>query len=346
MDKVEVVKRAIEMTGPAYIPLEVVECPGIYDAYGNLDPWQVEFLPGTENFDSIQATYHWTLAEEGTNEKGERLRRDEWGCAQRVPADDRLAYVVTEEPMKEAIDLDNYTWPDISITDPFFERISKAREAFPDRFLCGYIDPGPFLIAFNLMSYEGLLMNLVYDIEGVKAVFEGIVQFQVELVKRWKQAGAHMVNYIDEFAGNQRLMLQPAVWREHFKPFFQRLIQAVKDEGMYCGFCLDGDVREVLPDFVEMGLDVLDARQINCMGMDAVADVCKDICVKTSIDMLTTLATGTPDEVRREARALVEQFGQRNGGYIAMTLKWHRPEYLPENVAASVEAFNEFRTCP
>jgi len=343
MDKIEVVKRAIEMTGPPTMPLEVVECPGIYDAYGTLDPWQVKLLPGTEDFDSVQATYYWTLTPEGANEDGEPLRRDEWGVRTRVPRGEESAYVVLEKPMAERIDLDRYAWPEIGVTDPFFERIAKAMAPYRDRFLCGYIDPGPFLIAFNLIGYDGLLMKLYDDLDAVKAVFEGIVRFQLDLIGRWKRAGAHMVNFIDEFAGSAGMMLSPDVWREHFKPFLGRLVRAVKDEGMYCGFCLDGDVRQVLPDMIELGIDALDVRQMGCMGMDVVADLCKDICVKASIDMLTTLATGAPDDVRREARELYERFGRRNGGFIALSLKWHRPEYPAANVAAAVEAFNEIR---
>jgi len=343
MSHIETVKATIEMTGPAYTPLEVLECPGIYDAYDNVDPQSVELLPGTEDFDSVQATYHWTFTEEGANDDGERMRRDEWGCLQRIPAGEESAYVVVEKPMQSGIDLCNYTWPDVSVSDAYFERIGRAMTPYRDRFLCGYIDPGPFLIAFNLMSYDGLLMNLYDNIDGVKAVIDGVVDYQCELVKRWKAAGAHMVNVIDEFAGSNGLMFSPDVWREHFRPFFARLIDAIKAEGMYAGFCLDGDVREVLPDFVDMGLDVLDVRQMNCMGMDAVADLCENVCVKASIDMLTTLATGTPDEVRREARELIETLGSRNGGFVALTLKWVRPEYPAANVAASVEAFNEFR---
>ena len=343
MDKIEVVKRAIEMTGPAHTPLEVLECPGIYDAYGTLDPWQVRLLPGTDDFDSVQATYYWTLTPEGTNEEGEALRRDEWGVRTRVPKGEESAYVVIEKPMAGDIDLDGYKWPDIGITDPFFERIGRAMEPYRDRFLCGYIDPGPFLVAFNLMGYDGLLMKLCDDLDSVKAVFEGVLRFQLGLVKRWKQAGAHMINVIDEFAGGTGLMLNPEIWRQHFKPFFGQLIRAIKDEGLYCGFCLDGDVRAVLPDMVELGIDVLDVRQMGCMGMDAVADLCGDICIKASIDMLTTLATGTPDDVRREAHALQERFGRRNGGLILLSFRWHRPEYPAANVAASVEAFNEIR---
>lgn len=343
MNHVDRVRAAIEMAGPDRAPLEVVECPGIYDAYDTLAPGTVDLLPGTEDFDSVQATYHWTFTEEGANDDGERLRRDEWGCLQRVPAGQESAYVVIEKPMADGIDLDGYTWPDVSTTDAYFQRIAEALAPYRDRFLCGYIDPGPFLIAFNLMGYDGLLMNLYDHIEGVKAVVAGIVDYQCQLVKRWKAAGAHMVNVIDEFAGSGGLMFSPDVWREHFKPYFARLIGAIRAEGMYCGFCLDGDVRDVLPEFLDLGVDVLDVRQMNCMGIDAVADLCQNVCVKASIDMLTTLATGAPDDVSREARALVERFGSRNGGFIALPLKWHRPEYPAANVAASVEAFNARR---
>ena len=346
MDKIDLMRRAIEMKGPACMPLEVVECPGVYDAYGTLDPWKVELLPGTEDFDSVQATYYWTLTPIGETEVGEPLRRDEWGVVTSVPHGHEAAYAVVEKPMADGINLEGYAWPSIEITDPFFERMGRALDPYRDRFLCGYIDPGPFLVAFNLLGYEGLLMKLHDDLEGVKAVFDGILEFQLQLVRRWREAGAHMVNIIDEFAGGTGLMVNPSILREHFFPYRKRMIEAIHAEGMYCGFCLDGDVREILPDFIAMGIDVLDVRQVNCMGVETVADLCKDVCVKASIDMLSTLAIGSPGDVRREARRLYEAFGRRNGGLIGLTLKWHRPEYPAANVAASVEAFNEFRKRP
>ncbi len=343
MNKIDIVKRAIEMKGSPYLPLEVLECPGIYDAYGTLDPWQVKLLPGTENFDAVQATYYWTLTDVGENEAGEPLRRDEWGVLTRVPHEETSAYAILEKPMAETVDLANYAWPTIDITDPFFARIDKAMAPYRDRFLCGYIDPGPFLLAFNMLGYDGLLIKLHDDLDTVKEIVEGIVSFQLGLVKRWKQAGAHMVNIIDEFAGSTGLMFSPGILREHFLPFYRKYIDAIHAEGMYCGFCLDGDTSAVLPDFVAMGMDVLDVRQVNCIGMEGIADICKNTCVKASIDMLSTLATGTPEDVTREGRTLMERFGRRNGGLIALTLKWHRPEYPVANVKAAVEVFNEFR---
>jgi len=344
VNKIDVVKAAIRFQDPPYVPMECVDVPGVYDAYGNLDPDQVQLLPGAEDFDSVQATYHWSLTELDSNDAGERVRRDEWGCEQRVPVDSDTAYEVIKKPMLETIpDPDTYPWPDISVTDPFFERMARVLPQYDDRFICGYIDPGPFLVAFNLMGYDGLLMKLYDDLDRVKAVFERIVDFQLQLVKRWKDVGAHMVQYIDEFAGKNGMMFRPEIWREHFAAHYERFIGAVHDAGMFAGCCLDGDVSAILPDIKAMGLDVLDIRQLNCMGMDVLEEHARGLCVKTSIDMMTTLAMGSPDDVDAEARELCERLGGRQGGYICMTLKWHRPEYPAENVRASVEAFNKYR---
>jgi len=343
MDKIELVKKAIELKGPEYVPLEVLEAPGLYDAYGNLDPDKVQFVPGTEDCDAVQVTYHWSFTELGKNDRGERVRRDEWGCEQRVPLDSDTAYEVIKKPMAETIQVEGYPWPDPSVADPFFERINRALDRYRDRFIVGYIDPGPFLIAFNLMSYDGLLLKLYDDLDGVKAVFDRIVQFQCGLVTRWNQVGAHMVCIIDEFAGKTGLMLSPEVWREHFKQYSERLINTIHAEGMYAGLCLDGDVRAVLPDVKALGIDLLDVRQLNCMGLDSIVEMCDGLCVKASIDMMTTLATGKAKDIDAEARDLIERLGRRNGGFICLTLKWHRPEYPPENVRASVRAFNRYR---
>jgi hypothetical protein len=52
-EHIEVVKCAIEFGKPAYLPMEIVDIPGIYNAYHTLDPETVRFIPGTENFDAL-----------------------------------------------------------------------------------------------------------------------------------------------------------------------------------------------------------------------------------------------------------------------------------------------------
>ncbi|MEI6500973.1 MAG: hypothetical protein WCP21_08095, partial [Armatimonadota bacterium] len=95
--------RAIRFEAPDRFPLEIHDVPHLYDAYGSLDPATAR--PGTDCFDGIRVTYHWTFTASSPpapSLKGggeERLRRDEWGCLQRVPAAMSGAYEIIEKPL-------------------------------------------------------------------------------------------------------------------------------------------------------------------------------------------------------------------------------------------------------
>ncbi len=338
-------KKAIEFKKPDILPMELVDVPGIYNAYDTLDANEVTFIPGTENFDSAWATYHWTFQYLGKNEKGELLRRDEWGCLQKIPIEETSAYVVLENPLREEQSLKGYNLPDPEITDSFFEKLSKTiTQHYPDRFMCGYIDPAAFLIAFNILGYDYLLLKLVEDTEFVVELIDKIFQYHHQLIPHWKRAGVHMVNLIDEIAGSSGLMFNPDLFQKYFKGFYQDLFKHIHQEGMYTGILLDGDIRAILDDLLEMDIDVLQFLEPHAVGLDTLEKKVKGKkCLKCAVDMRETLAGGSPEEVRKEADKLVERLNSPEGGFICNVLRWHRPEYPEANVLAQVEAFNRYR---
>lgn len=342
---VEVVEKAIRFESPDWLPLELVDVPLIYDAYATLDPGSVIIPAGAESFDSIWATYHWTFEELGKNERGEILRRDEWGCVQRIPHEQTSAYAVESYPLQDARELSEYTFPDPSITDSFFDRIRKlTQEHYPNKFLCGYIDPGPFLIAFNLLSYEGLLLRLAEEPSFARELISKIFDYQKELVLRWQRAGANMINLIDEFAGTEGMMFSPELWRREFKSLFEDFFDFIRSRGLFTGILLDGNIECIFPDLLDMRIDVIQFAQPLNIGLEKIAEwFAGRRCVKASVDMMGTLATGRPADVRSEARKLVELFHSNRGGLIAVALRWHRASYPEANVLACIEAFNEFR---
>lgn len=341
MNHIDRVRRAIEFAKPDRCPIELVDVPHVYDAYDTLDPSTVRVPDGAEDFDAMQATYHWTLTEAGVNPAGERLRRDEWGCLQRVPHDLTSAYDMLQRPLAEPGTLLGYTFPDPASADGYFERIERVVQArYADRFLCGYIDPGPFLVAFGLMSYDGLLTRLHDSLEEVKLIISRIVDYQIEIAKKWKAVGAHAICVIDEFAGTGGMMFSPDLWRLHFKNEFARLFAAIKAQGLYAGCLLDGDISPILEDLRGFNLDLIDIRQPNALGIERWAEAFRGkVCMKSSVDMMTTLATGTPAEVQAEAVRLRQTLGTDAGGFMGIVLRWHRPSYAEANVEASARGF-------
>ena len=343
MGHIEVVRKAIEFKNPEYIPLEIVEVPGIYDEYGNVNPDEVTLLPGTQDFDALQATFSYVYEDMGKDEKGRPRRRSEWGFVEVVP-ESKYDYFIVEYPLADWDNLGNYQFPDVSVTDEYFNRMKKALKNYPERFITAYIDPGPFLTTTYIAGYEHLLTSLYTDLDKVKYLFDGIINYHMALVKRWKEVGAHLVSYFDEFAHQEGLLFSPKLWRDHFKPFYKKIFSFIHEQGMYTGCGLDGKTLEILPDMKEVGLDVLDCRQPTLMGIDNLAKICDGkLCIKSSIDMQSTLATGRPDDVFREAEELAKKLGGRGGGFIALVFKWAVLEYPEENIRASVEAFNRCR---
>ncbi|MCM8822405.1 MAG: hypothetical protein NC831_06285 [Candidatus Omnitrophica bacterium] len=345
MNHIELVKRSIEFNSPDYLPMELVDVPGIYNAYGTLDPETVTYIPGTENFDSGWVTYHWTFSQMGKTKAGENLRKDEWGVIQKIPLDEHSTYIIEHSPFAESKEIKNYKFPSPEITEPFFEKTSEIiRSRYADRFICGYIDPGAFLIAYNIFGYQTFFIKLSEDIKLVIEVIDRIFQYHRALISKWKKAGAHMVNVIDEIAGNNGLFFSPEIWRKHFRRFYEDLFKHIHQENMYTGLLFDGDIRIILDDVLKMEIDVLQFVQPNVVGIKTLREKVKGKkCLKCSVDMMSTLACGTPEDVEKEAEILVGNLNSKKGGFICNVLRWHRPQYPVKNVIASVETFNKYR---
>lgn len=343
MTSIDRMSNAIRFEGVDAVPLEIHDVPHLYDAYGTLDPAIAS--PATSDYDGIRVTYHWTFTDEGANQHGEKLRRDEWGCLQRVPEEPTTAYEVIDKPLTDPKAFADYKFPDPSVSDPFFHQVRRDLDThYRDKFICGYIDPGPLLVAFNLMGYDGLLVRLFDDLPQVLAVMRGIVDYQHGLIERWAAAGAHQVSIIDEFAGTECLMFSPDQWREHFLPLYAELFDHIRQHSMFCGCLFDGDISAIMDDVLALQPDVIEIMQPNLVGIERWGELLRGkVCAKASVDMMTTLATGTPQQCAAEARKLVETFHTPQGGFIGTSLRWHRPEYPPKNVNAVAEAFEEYR---
>ena len=344
MDHIEVMRRAIEFKNPEYVPLEIIDVPGIYDDFGRLDKNKVKLLEGTEDFDSLQVIFSYVYRDLDIDEKGNRYRKDEWGCTQMIPYDEKYSYLVVKHPLADWADLKKYQFPSPSITGKYFSQVKKELQRYPDRFKVGYFDPGPFELASYILGFENLLISVKTNIKKVEYVFDGIISYYMALAKNWKEVGAHMIFIYDILAHEQNLLISPSLWRKHLKPFYEKFFHYVHSLGMYTGLGLDGKIVEILPDFKDAEMDVLDYRQSTLIGIDNLARVCNGkLCIKGSIDMDGTLVKGTPKEIWHEAKQLVKILGSRNGGFIALAYRWPVLKVPEENVKASVQAFNYFR---
>jgi hypothetical protein len=346
MSSIETVKKAINFQNPEYIPIELVEVPGIYDDYGTMPKNRVDkdFIP-LQDFDAIQAIYSWVFEDLGVDDEGNRRRRDEWRCVQKIPKNGEYTYLVIEEPLRDWDKVSKYSFPDPTCADLWFSEMESNLNQYRGKFINGFIDPGVTLVALNIRGYEDLLIDYYKNINRVKYLFDSIWEYQKEIVRKWKKAGAHAVSLYEEWATQDRMYVAPEWWRENMKPFYKKIFDFIHSEGLYTGLGLDGWILDILDDLAEIGVDILDNRQPILLGIENLKNAGKGkLCIKASNDMQLSLPQKKPEEIREEATELVQKLGiERNGGFIGLVFKWERINLPLENVLASYEGFHRFK---
>ena len=138
-------------------------------------------------------------------------------------------------------------------------------------------------------------------------------------------------------------MVSPTIFREFFKPKYARVYGFAREQGMLTFLHSCGHIAELLDDFIDAGLQVIQMDQQENMGVQELAGRFGGrLCFWCPVDIQQTMVKGSLDDIRAYARRLIESFGKFNGGFIA---KWYgSPEavgHSGERIAAMCEAFTE-----
>jgi len=120
------------------------------------------------------------------------------------------------------------------------------------------------------------------------------------------------------------------------------MFKKVRDAGMHVWYHTDGHINEILLDFIEIGVDVINC-QIAVIGHDWIANNARGkVAFRTDIDRQHVLPFGSPTEVKEEVQRTFEACGGPGGGIIACGEIG--PDVPLENIRALYEAFLEFGT--
>jgi uroporphyrinogen decarboxylase len=123
-----------------------------------------------------------------------------------------------------------------------------------------------------------------------------------------------------------------------------KMFRKIRDSGVHVWMHLCGNIRDILPDLVEIGLNVLNPIQPKAMDIKEIAGTFGGkVYFDGGVDVQGTLVEGTPAEVKQEVYMLVDRLGRFNGGYIGKTSHTIMPETPLDNVIAMYEAFLEIQ---
>ena len=148
----------------------------------------------------------------------------------------------------------------------------------------------------------------------------------------------------DDFATQRGLMISPDQWRKFLKQRYARLFDVGKGRGKAVWFHSCGDITAVLPDLVDIGIDVWETVQLHALPVPArklKRDFGRHITFFGGINT-QRLPFATPDDIRDEVARTIEVLGA-GGGYICGPDHHIKPDVPPENAVALFKAAMEFR---
>ncbi len=209
---------------------------------------------------------------------------------------------------------------------------------------------GIFEMAQRVRGMESLLMDMATDEALAGALFDKMLELRLRF---WEMALPRLADVVDviseadDYGTQTSQLISPAMFRQQLKPRLQILLTRIKQLApsakIFMHSC--GNVRPLLPDFIELGIDILNPVHIRAAGMEPVAlkrDFGKDIVFwGGGVDTQEVLPRGTPQQVKDHVRRNMDALAP-GGGFVFNTVHNIQADVPPENIVAMWEALSNY----
>jgi len=270
-------------------------------------------------------------------------QQDVWGVVRKPVPNPTGVYM---EPvhlpwaeMRTVEQVEAYPWPQAEHYD--FSRFPELCDKYRDAVILFGRDGLMDLIngvAFG-RGVEQVLMDIATRDEVGLALFRKRFEFMYDFARRGLEAGQGRIDMLlfGEDLGTQNgLVISPGTWEELFRPYMKRMIDLAHEHGAKAMMHSCGSVAELIPRFIELGLDALHAVQPQAAGMapeELVKRFGGKIVFDGTMDIQATLPFGTTEDVRSEVRHRKRVFADC-GGFILGPCHHFQTDTPVENIVA------------
>lgn len=214
-----------------------------------------------------------------------------------------------------------------------------------DRYRLASFDLSGFTVYTLLRGFENAMLDFVVSPDRFQPVMDSIMDFECRLMEMAARHGFHGIHFADDWGTQTGLMLSPALWRRLFKPGYQRQFALAHDLGLHVWYHCCGDFAAIIPDFNEIGVDVLNISQPNVVDLERVGSGFRGRqCFMMPISYQTVSIGGTRDEIYAEARRMYDLLAGSDGGFIGYVEEYGCMGMSESNYQACGEAFRRLAT--
>ena len=248
-----------------------------------------------------------------------------------------------EEPALGKPSLEGYDFPSPeAFADPALKaNADEVLREHPDLFTTIGLGWGLWESYWGIRGFEEAMMDCVAEPDFFAEVLDRLTDLYLAQLELCAEIPADAIMFGDDWGYQHGVMIGPERWRTFLKPRYARIYDAAHAQGKLVMSHCCGSVVDIMPDMIEIGLDVLESVQPEAVGMNPyeLKERWGDqITFWGGLGSQSIIPHGKPAEIRDEVRRLCREMG-RGGGYILAPAKRLQPETPAENAVAVFEAF-------
>lgn len=243
-------------------------------------------------------------------------------------------------------DIENYPWPRPEWWDARFT--DEDQKLCKDYFVIGGAWSPYFHEVIELLGMEKCFMDMYDNPALVEALVEKVFAVyydQTEKALALNPGCIDMIFFGNDFGSQRALLCSREMWRRFFMPPIKRLVELAHRHSLPCALHSCGDIHEIIPDLIDIGVDILNPIQVFAEHMDPVVlkkQFGKDIIFFGGIDENIILSTGTEQRVRDETRRIIDILGSDGKYIVAPSHDLLLPEIPTRNIWAMYDEARKY----
>jgi uroporphyrinogen decarboxylase len=209
----------------------------------------------------------------------------------------------------------------------------------------GFMQMTVWEASWYLRSMEELMIDMMMEDEKATALLDKITQFAVSKAVTYTKAGIDILSLGDDIGTQTSIMLDVKLWETWLKPRLSTVIEAARSVNpevlIFYHSC--GHVTPFIDQLIEVGVDILNPIQPECMSFDEVHDKFgHQLSFWGTLGTQQLLPFGTKEEVLQTTLSRLNKCGEKGGIVIGPT-HMVEPEVPWENLTAIVEGVNQYQ---
>jgi uroporphyrinogen decarboxylase len=270
------------------------------------------------------------------------LLEDEWGIRYkplRGMVENRVYF-----PLQHVKSLEEYEFPDINAPGRF-DKTEKLTKKYREKYaLIAGLGWTLFEQAWHLRGFESLIRDLYSNQKFADDLLDKLLEFRLEEGKKLLEFDPDIIGIGDDVGGQRGMLISPLIWRRYLKPRMRTLITELKKKRhVYVSYHSDGYIEPIIPDLIEVGVDILNPVQPECMDFEGIKrEYGEKLTLSGTISCQKTLPFGTRQDVKNEVITRIKTLGCGGGLILAPACPRPGPEVPLENILTLYETAKKY----